>query len=132
MKVIIVGFCLLIFFSTAYSQPIQKYVIDGKTYYGEPPTGLSQDVEVENVRMHNTYVDPADRRRSDSYNKKSNAEWNRDVNKINRRNSSVKRNVSSEADSIIRDIENEEKRKEIEGKHDWERREEWRKQNRAK
>ncbi len=122
MKVIIVGFCLLIFFSTAYSQPIQKYVIDGKTYYGEPPAGLSQDVEVENVRMHNTYVDPADRKRSDSYNKKANAEWNRDVNKINRRNSSAKRNASSEADSIIRDIENEEKRKEIEGVHDWKRR----------
>ena len=57
MKIFVIAFGLLILIPAAFSQPIQKYVVDGKTYYGQPPAGLSLDVNVENVRIDNTYVD---------------------------------------------------------------------------
>ena len=55
---------LLLISQLASGQPIQKYVIDGKTYYGTPPPGLSLDVEVEDVPINNTHVEQQDYERA--------------------------------------------------------------------
>ncbi len=121
MKINILLFGLIVFISSAYGQTVQKYVIDGKTYYGTPPAGLPKNVEVDRVRLNNTYVSPDDRESADKYINKANAEWNKDMKRINSRNADSQRSAERISDQIVNhgyrkgnDVQN------TYGKPDWE------------
>ena len=64
MKIIIIAFSLSLLTPIVHSQLIQKYVVDGKTYYGAIPAGLSLDVQEEDVMLHNASGISNDNRQS--------------------------------------------------------------------
>jgi len=79
MKINTVVISLFLLAPAAYSQPIEKYVLDGKTYYGQPPAGLSLDVEVEDIRQKNTNVDKEGHKRKIDHKVNENAAYDKEV-----------------------------------------------------
>lgn len=78
---------LLLIYPLCSTAQIEKYVIDGKTYYGQPPAEAytadnfsGEMITLDNIEVNNEDVNASGKRQS-GYN----SEWRKDINAIDRR-----------------------------------------------